>query len=78
MSESNKSTIRKVGERVRISRTWVGGDYLHTKRTVDTLSDTDQHEEIPVTGTIDDYGIRRVFPTISRRYSAMKRHTERS
>ncbi|MDP6113153.1 MAG: hypothetical protein QGF00_21880 [Planctomycetota bacterium] len=77
MPESDKPTLRKVGERVRISRTWVGGDYLHTKRTVDALSDTDKHEEIPVTVAIADHGIRRVFPTISRRYSAMKRQTER-
>jgi len=77
MPESDKTTLRKIGERVRISRTWVGGDYLHNKRTVDALS-ADVHQDFPETGPLTDYGIRRIFPTIGRRYSSMKGHPERS
>jgi len=76
MPDSNKSTLRKIGERVRISRTWVGGNYLHNKRTVDALSDIDPHQEIQVTGPLTDHGIRRIFPTIGRRYSSMKTQAE--
>lgn len=78
MPESTKSLLRKVGERVRISRTWVCGEYLHTKRTVEALSDTDQHEKTPVSGLVPDCGIRRIFPTIGRRYSSMKRQSDQS